>query len=1033
MDEPAKPIPGKAAAPPKPAPPRPSSQHELREKRGDDKPVTIQRKCGCDAAGGKCDDCGKKPLQRKGNGPAPAVSEAVTAPMEQSAGEPLAPELKEEMESRFGQDFSEVRVYTDAPAATAARNVDARAFTTGKRIYFAEGEYRPETARGRELLAHELTHIVQQRDGTATATGVGAFDDPFEREADRAAQEVMRGERPGVGLKGGGDAIRRAGPPEQHKVATKPVPTPLKVPALKTSPKDGNGLLGIYTRAAKARALRTTHAGRSSEEGTSTETLWNKWAATRPASFFGKGGKTDAAEKKLIDGRRAHKCQVDHILELQVGGADDPNNMRLLDGPRNMTAGSRIAGQLKSLYADDTLMKGLGVPASEDKPILEFTSVVIDGSPDADPECLDWELKRAGGIAETSDSEYTIETHISGSPASIFADDKKSIVNQSKYAVPGFQLDVGRDLPKDEWELDSVLSPKIRRIPVLKPAPKYVFKAAGKNAPIQLLDRKLAAEFPNLSKAELDMRIEEGKLIADGILKPSHPLFKHVDVLLHLEEEKLTATAKITPDLLKKALPIPGLEITETTLGLAFAGKEFSVSGGFALKYTTIADGRVQARFGKNGFEATGDLELHIPGLTEAKGKIWYREEKLGGQVKIGAKQLKVPGIKSANVAVTIEDGMLAGTGTIDLGVPGVKKADIAFSVDQKGNFAVSGAAAISVPGLKEGNVELKYANGDLTGVAKLGLAVPGLESAIFEIHYARGQISGKGDIAFRKGKLAGSLHAELTEKHTVKGGGELGYEIMPGVIALVGIELLEDGTTKVSGEVRIPEMIPIFPEKAFSKKLFDFNVQIPIFAIPLGTDSVGLVAEIGSYMTARAGIGPGQLRGVKAKATLDLSKDTDALEFEAAAELYVPAFAELRLAVYGGVGLSLAIASATGGIELAASLGVYGALSNSIQLKYAQGQFVLDAVAEVTAQPKLTFEVNAYVKVEVDLVLTTIEVYREDWKLASKEWGSGFTVGLRFPVHYESAKPFEISLAQVEFIKPEIDVAQAVKDLLPM
>ncbi len=1031
MDEPAKPIPGKAAAPPKPAPPQPSSQHELREKRGSDKPVMIQRKCACDGGGGKCDDCGKPKLQRKGNGPMPDLSQAVSGPMEQSAGHPLSAELQEQMESRFGQDFSDVRVFTDAHAATAARNANARAFTSGKRIYFAQGEYQPDTGQGRELIAHELTHVVQQRDGTATAAGIGAFDDPLEHEADRAAKEVVRGERPAIALKGGGDAIRRAGP--QHKVAALPVPEPLRVPGLKTSPKDGGGLLGIYKRAAKSGALRTTHAGRSSEAGSSTETLWDKWASTRPASFFGKGGKTAAAEKKLIDGRRAHKCQVDHILELQVGGADDPNNMRLLNGPRNMTAGSRLAGQLRSLYADDTLMKNIGVPPGEDKPILEFTKVVIEGPPEADPECLDWELKRAGGLAETSDSEYTIETKISGSPASIFADENKTVVNQSKYAVPGFQLDVGRELPKEEWELDSVLSPKIRRIPVLKPAPKYTFKAAGKTAPIQLLDRKLAAEFPNLSKAELEMKVEEGKLIADGILKPSHPLFKHVDVLLHLEEEKLTATAAITPDLLKKALPIPGLEITETTLGLAFANKEFSVSGGFALKYSTIADGRVQARFGKNGFEATGDLELHIPGLTEAKGKIWYREEKLGGQVKIGAKQLKVPRVRNPSLTVTIEDGVLGGSGTMDLDLPGVKKADIAFLIDQKGNFAISGAAAIALPGLKEGNIELKYANGDLTGVAKLGLAVPGLESATFEIFYAQGQISGKGDVAFRKGKLAGSLHAELTEKHTVKGGGELGYEILPGVIALVGIELLEDGTTKVSGEVRVPEMIPIFPEKAFSKKLFDFNLQIPIFAIPLGSKSVGLVAEIGSNMTARAGIGPGQLRGVKAKATLDLSKDTDALEFEAAAELYVPAFAELRLAVYGGVGLSLAIASATGGIELAASLGVYGALSNSIQLKYAQGQFVLDAVAEVTAQPKLLFDVSAYVKVEVDLLFTTIEVYREDWKLASKEWGSGLTVGLRFPVHYESNKPFEISLAQVEFIKPEIDVMQAVKDLLPM
>ena len=92
----------------------------------------------------------------------------------------------------------------------------------------------------------------------------------------------------------------------------------------------------------------------------------------------------------------------------------------------------------------------------------------------------------------------------------------------------------------------------------------------------------------------------------------------------------------------------------------------------------------------------------------------------------------------------------------------------------------------------------------------------------------------------------------------------------------------------------------------------------------------------------------------MKAKATIDLSKD-DSLEFQAAAELYVPAFAELRLSVYGGLGLSLAIASATGGIELAASLGLYGALSTGVQIQYSKGRFVVDALAQITATPAMS------------------------------------------------------------------------------
>lgn len=79
-----------------------------------------------------------------------------------SPGQPLDPSIRAFMEPRFGYDFSRVRVHTDAESAESARAVGARAYTVGWDVVFGTGQYEPETRMGRQLLAHELTHILQQ-------------------------------------------------------------------------------------------------------------------------------------------------------------------------------------------------------------------------------------------------------------------------------------------------------------------------------------------------------------------------------------------------------------------------------------------------------------------------------------------------------------------------------------------------------------------------------------------------------------------------------------------------------------------------------------------------------------------------------------------------------------------------------------------------------------------------------------------------------------------------------------------------------
>jgi hypothetical protein len=104
------------------------------------------------------------------------------------------------MEPRFGHDFSQVRVHTDSKAAESAAAVNALAYTVGRHVAFGSGGYAPNTNAGRRLMAHELSHTVQQQSGGGEVGGqsgnlaVGTPGDATEREADGIAQ-AMVGER----------------------------------------------------------------------------------------------------------------------------------------------------------------------------------------------------------------------------------------------------------------------------------------------------------------------------------------------------------------------------------------------------------------------------------------------------------------------------------------------------------------------------------------------------------------------------------------------------------------------------------------------------------------------------------------------------------------------------------------------------------------------------------------------------------------------------------------------------------------------
>lgn len=179
----------------------------------------LQRKCACGGAAGlsgECEECSKKkrldlqtklkvndpgdiyereadrmadqvtvtpagltvsgtpPRIQRFSGQSNAQMDAEPASVDQalaSPGRPLEPTLRQDMEQRFGHDFSRVRVHSGAAAEQSAREVNANAYTVGHDIVFGADRFAPETQEGRRLLAHELTHVVQQSSADGIHTG----------------------------------------------------------------------------------------------------------------------------------------------------------------------------------------------------------------------------------------------------------------------------------------------------------------------------------------------------------------------------------------------------------------------------------------------------------------------------------------------------------------------------------------------------------------------------------------------------------------------------------------------------------------------------------------------------------------------------------------------------------------------------------------------------------------------------------------------------------------------------------------------
>jgi Domain of unknown function (DUF4157) len=160
----------------------------------------LQRKCtNCNQntlAGGECTECQKNKslLQRRTNNQAEVSGvPSIVHEVLNSPAQSLDTGTRTYMESRFGHDFSSVRVHTNTKAAKSAQAVNALAYTVGRDVVFGAGQFAPTTKEGKHLLAHELTHVVQQHNHHSLQRDtlqIGSENDIFEHQADEIAHKI---------------------------------------------------------------------------------------------------------------------------------------------------------------------------------------------------------------------------------------------------------------------------------------------------------------------------------------------------------------------------------------------------------------------------------------------------------------------------------------------------------------------------------------------------------------------------------------------------------------------------------------------------------------------------------------------------------------------------------------------------------------------------------------------------------------------------------------------------------------------------
>jgi hypothetical protein len=1012
---------------------------------------------------------------------------------------------KEFMESKFGHDFSNVKIHADNGAARSAQSLNAAAYTVGSDIFFNDGQYQPNSESGRGLLAHELAHTIQQqeiqRSSLENSTIVNPQYQHLELEADRVADGVMRGQSlpqamlsrslPRISMKKKPDYVVQSSFTRKkmeepivmetgHNV--KPEKTGMDgklasftVDNLELHPSKGD-VFQDWMDLAKQNGLRA-YVTMGGSEGTKAQEagLWQVRADTKQlrARWLNKRG-WEEGEEGLNEAWKESggdsefpragggTCQMDHIIELQIGGNNTMENIQVLDQLQNVASGSLLWQQVSKLAESIAAATKNDSEKPPEQIRMIFKKVQMKGGGGTCGPCCkaeknfdkqfdrrkkgDKKRKKEGQAEQLPEFLFDYPLVARGKPTILKVPEQQarkeapidifeSKVPDNKYAaelISGLLLMTllrsgksrGKGQGKDEVHAELDTRDKTRLPITLK---KGKVKLDVQNGDLKLSDdsqknASIRFVYDYLSPGEFT-KLEEvpGGLAGEGYIIPTKvPFIKRLEVAFSPDYFRLAVP--LNKDKLKS--PFAAAKITEASIAIDLAPK-LKPEGMVAFEFggrTKLASSIVKVSADESGIVLDGELSVFLPGVDRARGTIRYNAGTWSGGAHIEANQIKLPFVESGSLDVFLTASKIDATGKLKLKLPGKNEASLELEYSRnKWVFRGTGLFEVNNRYLKPFHASLYYDGEVFRATGKVGFAFAGLEGnledATYEIRDSHEKIYGKGNIKINKGRAKGDIDVELHPNQKITGKGHLTYVITKDLIARAGITVDEQQKIVFDGELSFPnyELFRRFPSTDQKNPIFSASGRIPIPGLNF--------AGVGIYVKLRGGLnyyyyaGPAILKDIRAAVRFSPFDADPDFNFNLKAAASIPAGGGIEGDLGAAVALDVYVAEVGGELGVKARAGLEGKVELGAEIAYRKDRFSIDAHAYIGGKLILEAGLNAMLYAEAGVWKFKART-EKTWKLSTYTINTGLQLGIRLPLRYDSVEGFRIP--SLSDIKPE-------------
>ena len=830
-------------------------------------------------------------------GVAPGAVESSIGRMQSVGSGGLDSSTRSFMESRIGHDFSGVRVHRGSEAAAAADALNARAFTVGNDIFFNRGEYQPHSQGGRELLAHELTHTVQQAGRAArkiqrvptpapapstpakealppnhvlnfTTTEAGTSrQGSLELDTNVLNLPVLRLPTLNGTVKGGKDGTEAGGRPKSIRSGQNTFATGEGWWIQAVGPRPPGSAASKWVADGREKwsaALKTKLEAKLRPDSQKFEGDIYMLGFTRRSqardAYFLFGTLEDISRSQILlipnwtrqnsepngppprGGPSLGFFDVDHILEWQLGGADDTDNMWLLQSSFNQRTGSTISSQINSDIAGAVRVvrehydvSGVTIPNTDAIRAswrINFATTISTGDNAAVPfwtrdnirdglqlEPMKFltgaEIGQRGlhpvlaGRRPTEVDLFPTENGGSVRKLGISSGRLRAPPNPEIYRnmffldgvyqddgqnIGAVRIEFWKNLKNDKGQIiyrgnEAVKEPVIREVHISKIEPFInvgYFSKADVYAASENLN--IAGLSPlGLTRLELD---SEGNLIADGSLTATKALFPNLGINLSIVNDEIRLSFPI---------PIAGFNlgpfsITSLAMSLGYGPRGPSIEGMAGFEIRGVGTGSITASAAtRGGPTIAGRFDLETDFLNPAFVDVSYNfgNDELTATGSLGVQSGRIPGVQSGQVTVNITRQSVGITGTINLAAPLAGTVVNVGYTPERG--IVIGAENIplpfgNLPAVQNATMSIGAARSpegvwSFTGAGTATLAIPGATGTI-NLAYADGLVTMTTVATVQKGPATGTLNFTATNGAVDEQGNPIEGQIGNGITA---------------------------------------------------------------------------------------------------------------------------------------------------------------------------------------------------------------------------------------------------------